>query len=259
MHYRLLLPVLLAVVLIGCGGRPDAERNVEVDSTAWLAPDPDGPPAAWSYEGETGPAKWARLANEYAACDGNRQSPIALTGATTKTGHTFNAKYLMELGEVVDTGYAIQVNTTGGMIMYEGQMYGLQQFHAHTPAEHTVNGTTYPAEVHLVHRAQNGDLVILAVFVEEGDTSNPALQTWITGADTTMTFRPSRLFPKKQAYYTYRGSLTTPPCSETVRWLVMDTPISASAAQIDTLRAQHGGNARPVQPLGDRRLTHITP
>lgn len=259
MHYRLLCPVLLAVVLVGCGGRPDAERNVDVDSTAWLAPDPDGPPAAWSYEGETGPAQWASLSDAYDACDGDRQSPIALTDATTKTGHTFNAKYLMELGDVIDPGYAIQVNTTGGMIMYDGLMYGLQQFHAHTPAEHTVDGTTYPAEVHLVHRAQDGSLVILGVFVEEGDTPNPALQTWITGADTTMTFRPSQLFPDTQAYYTYKGSLTTPPCSENVRWIVMDTPIAASRAQIDTLRAHYKNNARPVQPRGDRRLTHITP
>ena len=259
MHYRLLFPILLAVVLIGCGGRPDAERDVDVDSTAWLAPDPDGPPAAWSYDGATGPSKWADLADAYAACDGDWQSPIALTDATSQSGQSFNAKYIMDTGEVTDTGYTIQVNTTGGMMMYDGLMYSLKQFHVHTPAEHTVNGTRHPAEVHLVHRAREGDLVVLSVFLKEGTTANPALDTWITGTDTTITFRPGRLFPKQQSYYTYDGSLTTPPCSENVRWIVMDTPISASAAQIDTLQAQYEHNARPVQPRGDRRLTHITP
>ncbi|PSQ97975.1 MAG: hypothetical protein BRD55_00815 [Bacteroidetes bacterium SW_9_63_38] len=253
------LAVLCTLLFAGCGGRPESESTADVDSTAWLAPDPDGPPAAWSYEGKTGPAAWADLDTAYAACDGDQQSPVALSDTASTTDQHFNAKYIMEIGEVVNTGYAVQVNTSGGMMIYDGMMYGLQQFHVHTPAEHTVDGTRYPAEVHLVHRAENGGLVILAVFLEEGATDNPALETWITGADTSMTFRPSRLFPAQQSHYTYDGSLTTPPCSETVRWIVMDTPISTSAAQLDTLRAQYKHNARPVQPLGDRQLTYVTP
>jgi carbonic anhydrase len=258
---RILLPcacLLLAAALIGCGPS-ESTPTAGVDSTASLAPAPDGPPAAWSYEGKTGPEHWATLSDAYAACDGDRQSPIALDSATAEATESFNANYIMELGDVVDPGYTIQVNTSGGMLMYDGLMYGLRQFHVHAPAEHSLHGTTYPAEVHLVHRAQDSSLVVLGVFVKEGPTPNPALQTWITGADTTMTFRPSQFFPRQQSYYTYRGSLTTPPCSEPVRWIVMDTPITASAAQLDTLRAQYKGNARPVQPRGRRTLTHVTP
>lgn len=253
-----LVPLLLAAAIVGCGPS-ESEPTADVDSTAQLAPNPAGPPAAWSYDGDTGPSKWATLADAYAACDGDRQSPIALDDTTARGRQGFNANYIMELGDVVDAGHTIQVNTSGGMLMHDGRMYGLQQFHVHTPAEHTVNGTTYPAEVHLVHRAQDGTLVVLGVFVEKGSAPNPALKTWITGTDTTMTFRPTQFFPKQQNYFTYAGSLTTPPCSETVRWIIMDTPISASAAQLDTLRAHQPNNARPLQPRGDRTLTYVTP
>lgn len=255
---RSLVSCLLTIVLVGCGSS-ESEPAADVDSTVQLAPAPDGPPAAWSYDGDTGPEHWADLDTAYAACDGDRQSPIALDDTTARSSQGFNANYIMELGSVVDAGHTIRVTTSGGMLMHDGRIYGLRQFHVHTPAEHTLNGTRYPAEVHLVHRAQDGTLAILGVFVEEGSTTNPALKTWITGADTTMTFRPTQFFPQKQNYYTYEGSLTTPPCSEPVRWMVMDRPISASAAQLDTLRAHQPDNARPLQPRDDRPLTYVTP
>jgi carbonic anhydrase len=216
--------------------------------------------SSWSYEGQTGPQRWAALSDDYAACDGSQQSPIDLADAGEPTnGMTLKTSYTTASGEVVDTGHALQVNTTGGTLTLDGTTYELLQFHAHAPSEHTVDGADYAAEIHLVHRAEDQQLAVLGIFVEEGPEAHPALDGWIQGRDTTLSVNAGRLLPDRQSYYTYEGSLTTPPCSEIVRWVVMDQPIQASAEQLETLRAQHEGNDRPVQPLNDRQLVYVGP
>jgi carbonic anhydrase len=256
-----LLPALalLAAVLIGCGS-PDSGSPADTTAADTMTSDATGPAfPSWSYEGETEPAQWADLSVDYAACAGDQQSPIDLTGASSPTSPpTLQTSYAAAPGAVFDTGHAIQVNTTGGTLTFDGTTYELAQFHVHAPSEHTVDGSSSPAEIHFVH--QTGDsLAVLGVFVEEGSAANPALDGWIQGDSTTISVNASDLLPETRSFYTYRGSLTTPPCSEIVRWVVLDTPIEASAAQLETLRAQHDGNARPVQPLGDRTLRRVSP
>ncbi len=250
---RLLCGMLaLAFLVVGCDDpNPDGDtESAESDTST----------SAWSYEGQTGPENWASLSSEYAACGGEQQSPIDLADASEPTEDaSLTTSYTTASGDVVDTGHAIQVNTTGDTLTYDGTSYELLQFHIHTPSEHTVEGDDYPAEIHLVHQAGNQQLAVLGIFVEEGEEAHPALEGWIQGRDTTLSVNPGRFLPDQQSYYTYEGSLTTPPCSEIVRWVVMDQPIQASEGQLETLRAKHDGNARPVQPLNDRQLVYVGP
>lgn len=239
-----------------------AGRSSPVDGrqTSQSVPDADGDEdGAWSYEGETGPEHWATLSPAYSDCDGSRQSPIDLTNASPADRPFFQPNYGPAEAEVVDTGHAIQVNTTGGTLTLGETIYDLQQFHIHTPSEHTVDGTRYAAEIHLVHENDEGQTAVLALFVEEGDARNPALDDWIQGSETTLaTYDASALLPERRSYFYYEGSLTTPPCTENVRWVVLDAPIPASSAHLDPLRAQYDGNARPIQPLNSRTIRHIS-
>lgn len=156
-------------------------------------------------------------------------------------------------GEVVDTGHGIQVNVAnaGGFVMGDHR-YDLLQFHFHTPAEHLLQGRRFPLEAHFVHRRDDGMLGVIGVFVQEG-APNPILQPVLdelagrTGAAARLDI--SGLLPRERTYYRYAGSLTTPPCSEAVDWVVMEQPITASRDQIATLVRYYADNARPVQPL----------
>ena len=160
---------------------------------------------------------------------------------------------------MVDNGHTIQVNTdAGGGIMLEGREFSLLQFHFHLPSEHTVDGSDFPMEVHFVHQADEGDLAVIGVFMDAGD-AHPAIQAvWdaIPGVDESPApiegFDPNALLPEGLGYSRYAGSLTTPPCSEVVSWVVMGKSITVSQEQIDAFAAQYPMNARPVQPLHRR-------
>ncbi len=255
MASRVVFVVLLSALCVSACVPSDGDRERSPVPTPSITT-ADGP--AWSYDGATGPEQWADLSDKYAACDGDRQSPIALADAETASDPSFRTLYVHDKGTVVDTGHSLQVNTTGGMLTSDGTVYDLREFHAHAPSEHTVDGTTYAAELHLVYKA--GDrLAILAVLVEEGSSPHPTMEVWAMAPDTTVTLNAGQIQPKGQGYYTYEGSLTTPPCSEPVRWFVMDAPIQASSKQLKALRAQYDNNNRPLQPLGDRTLKHVTP
>ncbi len=255
---RFIFPCALVVSLlvVGCG---DSDDPSTPDSATIDTSSTTGKPAAWSYEDDTGPGYWADLSSAYAACDGTKQSPVNLASTRApEAPPSLTLSYRSSEAQVVDTGHAVQVNTTGGTLSFGGTTYDLQQFHVHTPSEHTVQGVPYAGEIHLVHQANDNTLAVLGIFVEEGDTPHPHLDAWISGTDTTLSFHAETLLPKLRPYYTYEGSLTTPPCSEIVRWIVLDTPMQASSEQLKSLRAQHSGNARPVQPLNDRTIRYVT-
>lgn len=248
--------LVVSLLIVGCGDSdaPSASDSAPIDTSSSM-----GTPAAWSYEGDTGPGYWADLSSAYAACDGPKQSPINLTSTRApEDPPSLTLSYRADEAQVVDTGHAVQVNTTGGTLSFGGTTYDLQQFHVHTPSEHTVQSVPYAGEIHLVHRADDNTLAVLAIFVEEEDPPHPHLDAWSGGADTTLSFNAETLLPQLRPYYTYEGSLTTPPCSEGVRWIVLDTPMQASSEQLKTLRAQHSGNARPVQPLNGRTIRYVT-
>lgn len=252
-HVRSIAFLTLCVTLLSAGcAEPDAPAESTSDGDSEVT-DPD-----WSYDGDSGPEQWADLSYRFSACDGSQQSPIDLTDASsTDDGPTLETSYSTAEGTVVDTEHSIQVNTTDGTLTYDGTTYDLLQFHAHMPSEHTVDGRDYAGELHLVHRAGDEELAVLGVLVEEGSDAHPAFDGWIQQTDTTISLNPGQLLPDERSFYTYEGSLTTPPCSEIVRWIVFDTPIRASTEQLDALRNHHDDNARPTQPLGERSLVFV--
>lgn len=234
--------------------------------TAAFADSPDDKEAAahpkhWSYGGEGGPEHWADLAPENLPCSaGVQQSPIDLSGALAATVDTPHPRWVpAHGGMVVNNGHTIQVDVGGaGGIKLDGADYALKQFHFHHPSEHTIDGKAYPLELHLVHASADGKLAVIGIMFEEGG-ANPALDAvWATApgkegkAAVAFEIDTAKFMPKGGSAYRYEGSLTTPPCSETVRWTVMATPQTASASQIAAFSSLFPWNARPVQPLNRR-------
>ena len=225
---------------------------------------------SWSYEGNTGPDYWGYINNgEFATCaTGTEQSPIDLgkkavdVDSLSKLKHQFNLTDLT----VVNNGHTVQVNVdNGSTTQTEFGAQRLLQFHFHTPSENTVDGKAYPLEAHFVHASDEGVLSVVGVFYKEGK-ENPALAKILataphhkgtaTSADQTLDINSVLGTKATQEYYRFSGSLTTPPCTEGVRWYVSQDIQSASAEQIAEFNALfHGGNARPVQPLNHRVLS----
>lgn len=224
------------------------------------APAPQHGPG-WSYGGSNGPGEWGRLDAAYAACaSGQQESPIDLSGAIEADLGPIGLEWPTMAGRVFDTGHAIQVEAApGGRLTLRGKTYELLQFHVHQPSEHLLNGRRLPLEIHFVHTAPDGTLGVVGVFADTG-AANPVLQTVIDAARAAAptSERPSLdlngLLPADHDYFRYEGSLTTPPCSETVDWAVLEQPITASAAQIEAFAGLHPGNTRPLQPLNRRFL-----
>ena len=218
----------------------------------------------WGYEGDTGPDRWGWLDPSFAVCDtGLEQSPIDLAGAIPSDADDggLDIRWQATEWEVVDNGHTIQINVAeGSSVVLEGREFSLIQFHFHLPSEHTVDGAASPMEVHFVHAAEEGDLAVIGVFMEAGD-EDPAIQgLWeaIPGPEEAPAavgaLDPGALLPEGRGYFRYQGSLTTPPCSEVVSWVVMTESISVSQAQIDAFAALYPMNARPVQPLNEREI-----
>jgi carbonic anhydrase len=171
-------------------------------------------------------------------------------------------KYSAKGLEVLNNGHTIQVQrTSSGSIAVGGEEYELLQLHFHHPSEHTVQGEAYPMEMHLVHKSTDGELAVVGVFFREGAhnphieeiwESMPAQAAEETTAETQV--NAADLLPEDRRYWHYAGSLTTPPCTEGVRWYVLKTPISVSREQVATFSSVMHDNARPVQPLYERGM-----
>lgn len=217
--------------------------------------------AGWSYDGNEGPDHWAHLTPEYGACAGRNQSPVNLQGFVDARLEPIAFSYGAGGHEVVHNGHTVQVNyQSGSSIRIDGRDFALKQFHFHAPSENLIDGTSYPFEAHLVHADADGKLAVIAVLFEEG-TANPALAAaWSAmpehGGEQHALAAPldvESLLPADRSYYRFEGSLTTPPCTEGVHWLVMKQPMSASAQQIERFaQVMHHPNNRPVQPLNAR-------
>lgn len=216
----------------------------------------------WTYEGAEGPAAWGKIDPTYAACStGTQQSPVDLSGAVIAEIDA-GAIGWQPIGDAVilNNGHTIQINTpeAGGLVL-DGAEYTLAQFHFHHLSEHTVNGTRFPMEVHFVHKAASGSgLAVIGVFFVEG-ADNPALKPLWAAMPAEQGEKPlagllnaKDLLPATTGAYRYEGSLTTPPCSEIVNWVVLREPIAASPAQIAVFAKLFPDNARPVQPLNRR-------
>jgi len=217
----------------------------------------------WTYEGEEGPANWSHLSPDYEPCgSGNQQSPIDLTGAGSKDLANIVFDYHPTKAEIVNNGHTIQVNLApGSAIVVDGKRFDLLQFHFHAPSEHAIDGKLAPAELHLVHKSADGELAVVGLLIHEGAANaalDPVFKKMPAKANgrpvLAGTFDPAKLLPAVRTTYRYSGSLTTPPCSEGVRWNVVTAPIEVSEAQLGEFERLHNGSNRPLQPLHDRAL-----
>jgi carbonic anhydrase len=212
----------------------------------------------FAYSGELGPAHWGELDPAWSACGaGEEQSPVDL-------GRRFDRRrrlrglvleYRPTAGEIVDNGHTIEVETGGGNALEtDGVRYELVQFHFHTPSEHRVAGRGFDVELHLVHRSAQGSLAVLGVFLRRGAESGalaPIFESLPDDVDVHHPlgeeFDPGSFLPRSRSHYRYAGSLTTPPCSEGVRWIVLAEPVTISDEHMARLAERVVFNARPVQ------------
>ncbi len=215
--------------------------------------------ANWGYEGNHGPEHWGEFASECAS--GKNQSPINIRSATQAELAKLQLDYKGKVVTLTNNGHTLQTSLEGAnSLLVDGKQFTLKQFHFHTPSENHVDGKSYPLEAHYVHSDEQGNLAVVAVFFEQGD-ANPALARLLENVpekDNNVTIRApfdaSALIPTDKDYYRFNGSLTTPPCSEGVRWLVIQEPQTISAGQIEKFAKAMGANNRPVQPLNARMI-----
>jgi carbonic anhydrase len=210
----------------------------------------------WSYEGDHGPSHWSGLCSS-----GRNQSPVDLRDAVSAKLAPLSFKYESLAQDVFNNGHTVQVTYAPGSTLTLGShQYQLKQFHFHAPSENLLDGKHFPLEAHFVHADADGNLAVVAVFFETGAAS-AALDKLGKDLplragdkhDLDVKLAAAELMPKTREYYRFSGSLTTPPCSEGVNWLVLKHPVTASEKQIEQLHAAMGhDNARPVQPLNAR-------
>ena len=222
----------------------------------------------WSYEGEAGPDHWGELAEAFETCrTGTKQSPIDVKSATRISGSELKIKYANGPKEIVNNGHTIQANIQpGDTLTVDGKTYDLVQFHFHTPSENHIGGRGYPMELHFVNKASDGSLAVVAVMIKEGtansDLSAIFAKTPKSGATpvsiSDRKFDMSELLPANREHFRFSGSLTTPPCTEGVTWLVMAHPITASKAEIGKFKTFYPHNARPLQSSTGRQITEYS-
>jgi carbonic anhydrase len=217
---------------------------------------------AWSYSGPTGPEHWKDISPETAVCGlGKHQSPIDISDTVRTKLPAIEFHYAATPLRVVDNGHTIMVSYgPGSSIVVDGKSYELQQFHFHEPSEERVHGRAFPLVAHLVHKNAQGELAVVAVLFKQGSESASLAAIWnnlppakdVENAPPGVSVNAADLLPAQRGYYTFTGSLTTPPCSENVTWFVLKTPVDLSAAQVKVFGTRYPHNARPVQPLNGR-------
>lgn len=218
----------------------------------------------WSYEGEAGPEHWGKMNPEWSACaKGQRQSPVDIRDGILVDQEPLRFDYKPGGVKIVDNGHTVQVTPgDGNTLMAMGRRFELVQFHFHRPSEERVDGRAFDMVAHLVHRDQDGRLGVVAVLMEVGATANPVIQTLWNNLplEKKTDFIPSQaidlnqLLPEQGGYFAYMGSLTTPPCSEDVLWMVFRQPLQISEEQLKTFARLYPRNIRPIQRLNDRLI-----
>ena len=223
----------------------------------------DAQAAHWSYAGAGGPETWGQLKPEFATCaSGSRQSPIDIRSGVKVDLEPIQFDYRPTGFSVIDNGHTIQVNlASGNSIEVQGRRFELLQFHFHRPSEERVNGRQFDMVVHLVHKDPQGKLAVVAVLLDRG-SAQPLVQTvWNNLPLERGVEQPVRteldmnhLLPADRRYFTYMGSLTTPPCSEGVLWLVLQQPMPVAAEQVNVFSRLYPMNARPIQQASGRLI-----
>jgi carbonic anhydrase len=259
------------------------EALMNVRSILWVALGLVAPSFAvaqthWGYDGDAAPQNWAKLDPKFAMCGlGRNQSPIDIGGFVDaqlkplKLSYATHAHEIANHGDVapggatgiLNNGHTVQVNyAPGSTLGVDGLTFELKQFHFHSPSENKIDGKQFPLEGHLVHADKEGNLAVVAVMFKEGPPNKLLAKLWEKmpaneGVKNALAsgLNVSQLLPASKDYYRYNGSLTTPPCSEGVRWFVMKNAVTASKAQIDLfVKAVGHPNNRPLNPVNARAV-----
>lgn len=217
----------------------------------------------WDYQGEGAPANWSKLKAEYATCGmGRRQSPIDIRDGIKVDLESIQFNYKPTQFRITDNGHTIQVDVgEGNSIKVMEREFQLIQFHFHRPAEERVNGRSFDMVAHLVHKDDNGKLAVIAVLMKKG-SEHPLIQAlWNSmplergqSIEPSTIINMNHILPEARAYYTYMGSLTTPPCTEDVLWMVFKQHIEVSQQQVSIFSRLYPNNARPIQPTFERLI-----
>ena len=237
--------ILTATLLLAASGSLAAENTVN-----------------WGYEGQASPQHWGQLSPEFTLCSvGKNQSPVNIQGALKAQQSALALSFQPGQQEMINNGHTIQVNTQGeNTLSLDGKTFTLRQFHFHAPSENTIDGEQFPMEVHFVYQDAEGALAVLGLMFRLGEANTQLEAAWqqmpAAKGQSAVLSQPvdiQNLLPKQQSFYRFSGSLTTPPCSEGVRWLVLKEAVTASAEQVQQFSnvMQHDNN-RPVQPLNGR-------
>ena len=223
----------------------------------------------WSYQGETAPEHWSEI-EKNTSCDGQNQSPINIIESTTILNPSAKDLEVMYspntiLKKVENNGHSIQFDfNPGDSILYKHDIYYLKQIHFHEPAEHLINGVKFPIEIHLVHLSQDNNITVLGILGMEGEESQlfEFLESFLpleNGEERIIdqNLDLTSLFPDKTDFYSYSGSLTTPPCTENVNWVIFKEPIIISLDEVLKLKNNMPlNNYRNEQPVNDRIIYH---
>lgn len=223
---------------------------------------------SWGYSGEGAPQNWGSLSSKYSACsEGREQSPIDInTDSAEGDAPRLVFSYSDDTIHSTHTGLFVKLKyeDEGSAIVVDEREYDLIEVHPHTPSEHTIDGEGFPMEMHLVHRAASGQLAVVGILFRAGE-AHPAVSHFIDAVPIhpgdsyflSEHFNAADLLPSGNSHYGYDGSLTTPPCTEGVKWLVMSEIQEVSQEQVEQISTLTGSikNNRPVQPLGDRTVT----
>jgi carbonic anhydrase len=213
----------------------------------------------WDYEGPMGPENWGK---QFPKCArGKEQSPLDIKGPFQKVRFNIAPDYKVGPLRIVNNGHTIQVNANpGSKLRIDGIAYDLLQFHFHRPSEEAINGKRQAMVIHFVHKNADGELAVLGVLLQVGN-ENPGIKTLWDNAPQkegpevqpeSVAFNPANLLPREMEFYHYDGSLTTPPCTEKVKFYILRTMVNISKEQVAAFPFKL--NARPIQPLNDRQI-----
>ncbi len=228
--------------------------------------DASGHTGHWTYSGQTGADKWGGMKEEFSACSfGKEQSPINIRETAARKAKLDPIKFDYKPAplKIIDNGHTIQVNyAPGSSITFNGGQYDLLQFHFHKPSEEKIAGKAYPMVAHLVHKNKDGKLAVVGVLIDQGKENDLLKTLWTNLPRETekelspakVTIDVSAFLPEDKNYYTFKGSLTTPPCSEGVTWFILKSPVQAAKTQLDVFGKIYPMNARPIQPVNGREI-----